>query len=72
MDESRAKYCEVASLKRVLWESREGVVFVVEDEDEESSDLAFVRAWIARPAELISFVTSCSNQPVSTWFIFCI
>lgn len=36
-----------------------GVVFVVEDE--ELSDLAFVRAWIARPAELISFVTSCRN-----------
>lgn len=41
MEERRAKYCEVASLKRALWESREvSAVAVVE----ESSDLALVRA----------------------------
>lgn len=54
MDERRAKYCEVASLKCVLWVSRE--VFVVVDVG--SSDLALVRAWIASPAELINFATS--------------
>lgn len=54
MDERRAKYCEVASLKFVLWVSRE--VFVVVDVG--SSDLALVRAWIASPAELINFATS--------------
>ena len=59
MDERRAKYCDVASLKFVLWVSRE--LFVVVDVG--SSDLALVRAWIASPAELINFATSwkCSN-----------
>lgn len=47
-----------------------GVVFVVEDEDEGSSGLESVRVWIARPAELISFVTSCRNQSVSIWIHF--
>ena len=54
MDERRAKYCEVASLKFVLWVSRE--VFIAVDVG--SSDLALVSAWIASPAELINFATS--------------
>jgi hypothetical protein len=55
MEERSAKYCDVASLKRALCDSREV-------SSGESPVLAFVRAWIARPAEWISFATSCERS----------
>lgn len=54
MEDSRAKYFEVASLNCVLWDSREAGP----GEEESESGVAFVRAWMARPAELMSCATS--------------
>lgn len=47
MDERSAKYCEVASLNRALWDARE----LSAEDDEGPLDLALVKAWMASPAE---------------------
>ena len=47
MDERSAKYCEVASLKLVLWESRAEVLLLLlllSEEEKSSDDFALVRA----------------------------
>lgn len=48
MEDSRAKYCDAAALNAAL---RDSTVLP-------ASDLALVRAWMARPAEWTSFATS--------------
>lgn len=47
MDESRAKYCEVAVLKVVRWDSNESG----EEEEESVLGARFVSAWMAVPAD---------------------
>lgn len=44
MDERSAKYCEVASLKLVFWESRVEVLSLLSEEAKSSDDFALVRA----------------------------